>query len=76
MVSVVAIAFNDSPKGVLEQLKADVGQMTRNVGEIEVLGADKLDWRTFEHSVVLFAHITSIFDGLLKDIMDVLIPTW
>jgi len=47
--------------------------MSRDVGEIEVLRTDKLDWGTFEHGVVFFADITGVLDGFLKDIMDVLV---
>lgn len=50
--------------------------MTGDVSKIEVLRADKLNWWTLKHGVVFFAYITSILDGLLKDIMNVLMARW
>jgi hypothetical protein len=47
--------------------------VARDVGKIEILWADELDWWAFEHSVVFFTNVTCIFYGLLEDIVDVLI---
>lgn len=46
--------------------------MTGDVGEIEVFGADELDWWAFEHGVVLFANESCVLDGFLKNVVDIL----
>lgn len=51
----VTEALDDGAKRVLEELEADVGQVSGDVVEVEVLGTDELDRRTLEHGVVLFA---------------------
>jgi hypothetical protein len=47
--------------------------MTGDIWKIEVLRTYELDWRTFEHSVVLFADKTSVFNSFFEYVMDVLI---
>ena len=69
------IALDDGAEGVLEQLEANVREMAGDVREREILGADELHRRAFEHGVVLFADETSVFDGFLHDIVHVLLQT-
>jgi len=71
-----AIALDDGAEGVLEQLETDVREMAGDVRECEILGADELHRRAFEHGVVLFTDETSVFDGFLHDIVHVLLQTY
>lgn len=47
--------------------------MTRNIWKIKIFGADELNRGPFEHSVMLFANITSVFDGFFEYVMDALV---
>lgn len=47
--TVWTVPFNDGPQRVFEKLKADVGQVARNVAEMEVLRANQLNRGTFKH---------------------------
>ena len=49
VVTVGAISFDDGSQRVLEQFETDVGQVSWNVAEVEVLRADQLNWGSFEH---------------------------
>lgn len=68
-----AIALDDRTEGVLEKFETDVGEMARDVGEVEVGWADELNRWAFKHGVVLLADETRIFDRFVDDIVDVLV---
>jgi len=70
-----AKTLDDGAEGVLEELEADVREMAGDVRECEILWADELYRWAFEHGVVFFADETSIFDGFLHDVVDVLLRT-
>jgi hypothetical protein len=57
-------------KGVIQSV-----QMTGNVGECQVLRADQLHRRTFEHPIVLLTHEPCILNRLCRDIMHVSLRT-
>ena len=48
--------LHDRTKRVLEQFEHYMRQMTRDIGEMEVLRTDELYGRRLEHGVVLFAY--------------------
>lgn len=47
--TVWTIPFDDRSQRIFEQLEADVGQVARNVAEVEVFWANQLNWGAFEH---------------------------
>jgi hypothetical protein len=49
--------------------------VTRYIRECQVLGADQLHWRAFEHRIVLLTHESCILNRLGSNIMDVGIRT-
>ena len=48
-------------------------QMSRDVWKCQIGGADELNRRSAEHSVVLFTDESSILDGFLDDVVHVLL---
>jgi hypothetical protein len=50
--------------------------MTRNVGERQILRTQQLDWWAFEESVVLLADESSVLNGFMTDVVDVLCRRW
>lgn len=67
-----AEAFNDGAEGVFEQLKDDVGEMARDVGEGQGGGTDELHGGALEHGVVFFADEARVFDRFFYDVVYVL----
>ena len=70
---VVAVALDHGAQRVLEQFEADVRQVSRDVGKVQVFGADELYRRTLEHRIVFFADETRVFDRFVHDVVDVLL---
>lgn len=64
-------SLDDGTKRILQQLEADMGQVTGNVCHGEVWWADELDGRTLEHGVVLLADESCVLDSFLDDVVDV-----
>ena len=50
--------------------------MAGDVHEVEVFGTDKLDFRSVEETVVIFADESSVLDGFLGEILDVCFRTY
>jgi len=65
------VTLDDGTERVLEQLEANVGKMTRDVGESKVAGADELHRGSLEHGVMLLAHKARVLDRLLDNVVDV-----
>jgi|SRR5712671_1714731 len=68
----VSVPLDDRAERVLEQLKADVRQVSRHVRKVQVVRADQLHGRAFEHPIVLFADETGVLDSLVDNIVYVL----
>lgn len=51
-------------------------QVTGDVRERERLGTNKLNRRSFEHSVMFFANKTGVFNGLMYNIPDIGVYTY
>jgi len=69
---VVPVPLHDRAERVLEQLKADVGQVTGHVREMQVVWADQLHGRALEHPVMLLADVARVLDRLVDDVIGVL----
>ena len=67
-----AVALDDGTERVFEELEEDVGKMAGDIGEVQVWGADELNWRSFEKGVMLFADKACVFDCFVGNVMDVL----
>ena len=69
----VPVPLHDRAERILEQLEADVRQVTGHVREMQVFRADQLHGRALEHPVMLLADVARVLDRLVDDIVDVLL---
>jgi hypothetical protein len=46
--------------------------MSGDIGEGQFFRANELDWRPFEHGIMLFTNESRVFDGFMNNVMNIL----
>lgn len=67
-ILVCAVGFHDRTQGVLQGFKEHMGQVTRNIHEVQIFLADKLHFGGIKETIVILTDEASVVDSLKGDL--------